>query len=107
MEEREALGTNYEDVLSSLYGGEQVMAVINIKVNTKEADKLASDISEYDCIEDVFLVTGDTDIVAKARFRHYKELKDFVVDELGKLSGLKETKTLMVVSTYKERGIKK
>jgi Lrp/AsnC family leucine-responsive transcriptional regulator len=45
--------------------------------------------------------------VTKARFNTYKELKEFVVGALGKLGGVKETKTLMVVTTYKERGSKK
>jgi Lrp/AsnC family leucine-responsive transcriptional regulator len=105
--EKEVLGQEYDTVISSYYGDDVVVAVITVKVDTKEADKLAADMTEFDCIEDVFLVTGDTDIVAKARFNTYRDLKDFVVGNLGKLSGVKETKTLMVVTTYKERGIKK
>jgi DNA-binding Lrp family transcriptional regulator len=105
--EKEVLGQEYDTVISTYYGDDVVTAVITVKVDTKEADKLAAEMTEYECIEDVFLVTGDTDIVAKARFNTYKELKEFVVGSLGKLSGVKETKTLMVVTTYKERGVKK
>jgi len=105
--EREALGSEYDTVISSYYGSDAVVVVITVKVDTKEADKLAIEMTEYECVEDVFLVTGDTDIVIKARFSNYKELKDFVVGTLGKLQGVKDTKTLMVVTTYKERGLKK
>jgi Lrp/AsnC family leucine-responsive transcriptional regulator len=105
--EKEVLGQEYDTVISSYYGDDVVVAVITVKVDTKEADKLAAEMTDFDCIEDVFLVTGDTDIVAKARFSNYRDLKDFVVGNLGKLGGVKETKTLMVVTTYKERGIKK
>lgn len=105
--EKEVLGQEYDTVISSYYGDDVVTAVITVKVDTKEADKLAAEMTDFDCIEDVFLVTGDTDIVAKARFNTYKELKEFVVGNLGKLAGVKETKTLMVVTTYKERGMKK
>jgi DNA-binding Lrp family transcriptional regulator len=90
--------------ISSYYGEDTVSAVVTIKVDTKEADHVATQISKFDIIEDVFLVTGDTDIVAKAKFNNYKGLKDFVVQTLAPIKGIKETKTLMVVTTYKEGG---
>jgi DNA-binding Lrp family transcriptional regulator len=96
-----------EDVMSSFYGGEQVSAIITLKVDTKEADRIAADIAKFDAIEDLFLVTGDTDIIAKARFKDYRGLKDFVVDSLAPIPGIKDTKTLMVVTTYKEGGVTK
>ncbi|MFQ6129065.1 MAG: Lrp/AsnC family transcriptional regulator [Thermoplasmata archaeon] len=96
--------SDMDEYISSYYGEDQVAAVITIKVDTKEADKVAMQISKFDIIEDVFLVTGDTDIIAKAKFRNYKGLKDFVVDSLAPIKGIKETKTLMVVTTYKEGG---
>jgi DNA-binding Lrp family transcriptional regulator len=98
---------DYDRVLSKYYGEEQVTVIITIKVDTKEADSVANEISEHANIEDVFLVTGDTDIVAKARFASYRELKDFVVRFLSNLNGVKDTKTLMVVTAYKEKGLKK
>jgi DNA-binding Lrp family transcriptional regulator len=104
---KETLEADYDSVISTYYGDEQVLAVIMVKVDAKVADKMAQEISDFDCVEDVFLVTGDTDIILKARFSNYKELKGFVVSSMGKLDGVKETKTLMVVSTYKEKGIKK
>ncbi len=105
--ERESAVMDYEKVISNYYGEDQVAALIMLKVDTKEADKIAAQVAEFECIEDVFLVTGDTDIIVKARFDHYRDLKHFVVSSLAPLEGLKETKTLMVVTTYKERGARK
>jgi len=96
-----------EQALTALYGEDQVAAVITLKVDTKEADRIATEISKFDVIQDVFLVTGDTDIVAKARFANYKGLKEFVLTNLAPIGGVKDTKTLMVVTTYKEGGVKK
>lgn len=96
--------SDMDQYISSYYGEDQVSAVITIKVDTKEADKVATKISEFDIIEDVFLVTGDTDIIARARFSNYKGLKDFVVESLAPIRGIKETNTLMVVTIYKEGG---
>lgn len=93
-----------ESVLSSYYGDDQVTAIINLKVDTKDADIIAQKVSGYSIVEDVFLVTGDTDIVVKTKFRNYNQLKRFLVEEISAISGVKDTKTLMVVTTFKERG---
>jgi Lrp/AsnC family leucine-responsive transcriptional regulator len=96
--------TEYEAVMSTYYGDDQVTALINLKVDTKDVDKIAEKISGYLAVEDVFLVTGDTDIVAKVKVQTYNHLKRFIVDDLSKIEGVKDTRTLMVVSTFKERG---
>lgn len=96
-----------EEVITSYYANEQVAAIISLKVDAKEADRIAGEISNFDAIEDLFLVTGDTDIIAKARFSDYRGVKDFVLKSLASIPGIKDTKTLMVVTTYKEGGIKR
>jgi len=96
-----------EEVVVQYYGEDQVTAIIAIKVDTKQADSIAHAVAEFDVIQDVFLVTGDTDIVAKARFPNYRGLKDFVLNALAPIAGVKDTKTLMVVTTYKEGGAKR
>lgn len=94
----------YEKVISSYYGDDQVSAIISLKVDTKDADKIASRVAALDNIIDLFLVTGDTDILAKARFANYGDLKNFVLNELSGINGIKETKTLMIVTAFKEGG---
>ena len=96
-----------EQALSALYGEDAVAAIIALKVDTKEADRVATQVAKFDVVQDVFLVTGDTDIIAKARFVNYRGLKDFVLNSLAPIGGVKDTKTLMVVTTYKEGGVKK
>ena len=102
--QEESIGADYERVISTYYGEDPVTAIINLKVDTKEVDRLATQVADFACVEDVFLVTGETDIVVKAQFRDYRNLKDFVVNDLANLEGIKDTVTLMVVTTYKERG---
>ncbi len=105
--EKEAIEADYDSVMATYYGEEQVTALIMAKVETRMVERFAAEVSESETVEDLFLVTGDTDLVIKARFSSYKELKRFVLHELAKLEGIKETKTLMVVTTYKEKGVKK
>ena len=102
MEDKEK--KEYEEVISSYYGEDQVTALVTFKIDTKGSDDVAEKIAGFDHIEDVFLVTGDTDIIAKARFPTYAALKKFIVDEVAEIAGVKETRTFMVVTTFKERG---
>ena len=100
-------GNDYDGVMTSYFGEDQVVCIMTVQVETKEADRVAAEIASYEQVEDVYLVTGDTDIVAKLRFNSYKDLKGFVVGDIGKLEGVKATKTLMVVTAYKERGLRR
>jgi DNA-binding Lrp family transcriptional regulator len=108
MAEEKTVGADqkeYDEVLSSYYKDEQtVKALITLKVDTKFADKIAAKVATFGPAEDVFLVTGDIDIIVKAGFETYNDLKKFLVSKLGPIEGVKETKTLMVVTTFKENG---
>ncbi len=93
-----------ESAFTKVWGDEHVVALIALKVETSEADTVASEATKFPEIEDVYLVTGDTDIFLKVRFPHYDELKEFVLHRLPSVRGIRETKTLLVVTAYKEGG---
>ena len=93
-----------ETAFTKVWGDEHVVALIALKVETAEADTVATEVARFAEVEDVFLVTGDTDIFLKARFPQYDELKDFVLHRLPSVRGIRETKTLLVVTAYKEGG---
>ncbi|MEM4160499.1 MAG: Lrp/AsnC ligand binding domain-containing protein [Thermoplasmata archaeon] len=96
--------SNYDEIMAKYYGEESVIAMILLKVDAKELESAALELVKFKNVEDVFLVTGDTDIVVKARFGNYGELKEFVLSSLAGIKGLKESKTLLVVTTYKDCG---
>lgn len=93
-----------DSVMSSFYGDEGVTTIVQLKVDTKEADTIAMKVASNEAIYDVYMVTGDADIVVKAKFRNYSMVKKFLVDTLGSIPGVKETKTMMVVTAFKENG---
>lgn len=93
-----------ESAYTKMWGDEQVVALIALKVETSEADNVATETARFAEVEDVFLVTGDTDIFLKVRFPQYDELKEFVLHRLPAVKGIRETKTLLVVTAYKEGG---
>jgi DNA-binding Lrp family transcriptional regulator len=94
----------YDDVMQDYYGDEAVTALINLKVDTKDVDLIAARISKLKEVIDVFLVTGETDIIVKTRFRSYGRLKRFLLDNVSIIPGVKETHTVMVVTVFKENG---
>ena len=57
-----------ESAFSKVYGEEAVTALVALKVETSEADAVASEVSRFAEVQDVFLVTGDTDIFLKVRY---------------------------------------
>lgn len=96
--------TDFEQAISKYYGDERVKSIIQIKVETKEADVIAERVSRLPEIEDLFLVTGEADLIAKVNFENYGALRKFIVEKLSKIEGVRDTRTLMVVTTFKEGG---
>lgn len=94
-------------LLANYYGDEGVTALITLRVDTQNVETLASEISKYEDVEDLFLVTGDIDIIAKAHFKSYETCNEFVLNTIRQMQGVKDTKTLMAVTAYKERGVLK
>ncbi len=96
--------TQVEEEVAAQRGDQGVEAIILLKVDTAHVDEIGSTLSTFDQIEHVYLVTGEDDLVLKTRFPEYRELKDFIVKALAPLEGVEDTKTMMIVSTYKESG---
>ena len=95
-----------DSIMTAYYDRQIVTALIGVKVDTKNIENFAKEAVEFNNVEDVFLVTGEYDIIVKVKFPTYGELKDFIISKLSKLDGVLKTETMMVVNTYKERGIK-
>ncbi len=94
---------DYERIMATYYGENQVVAMMMLKIDTKEAENIAKMIAKFDVVKELFMVTGDVDIILKAKFENYKALKTFILD-LNTNQGIKETKTMTVVTPFKEDG---
>ena len=83
-----------------------VTALIGVKCSTKNLDGISRSLVDHNNVEDVFLTTGEYDIIIKVKFPDYSSLKNFIINELSKLEGVSKTETMLAINTYKERGIK-
>src|SRR3989344_2006379 len=65
----------------------------------------AAKVAMMEQVQDVYIVTGDWDILIKVRAKNVDEIGDFVIDRLRKLHGVEKTYTMFVFDTRKESTI--
>lgn len=92
--------------MGKYYGERIVTALVGLESDVNKVDSVAIAVTSFPNVEDVFVVTGDYDIILKVRFPHYDAFQKFLVEELAKLDGVKRIKTMMVLSIKKEMGQK-
>lgn len=77
--------------IKSAIGGEKIM-------RSRLTDKLKS----IECIESIYLVTGDVDIIAKVRVGSINELNDLLLNKIRKIDIVEKTKTMIVLTGYED-----
>lgn len=90
-----------DETLSQYYQEGDVEAVVLLKVDTQKLDELALKIAAMPSVEQAVLVTGDYDMVLRVRFADYSTFQEFIVEDLTAIDEVRESKTMMVVTTYK------
>jgi len=70
-----------------------VLADVFIEVEPGELRNVADRLSEFPQISYLALATGDTDIIISIRAKEINELYDFVIETIGKIPGVSQTKT--------------
>ncbi len=80
-----------------------VRALISLRIDTEKADQIGKELSQFDFVEDVLLLTGNIDMMVKAHFDDYDQMKRFLTLELPEIQGVEDPTSMMIVSSYKER----
>ena len=112
MRRMEELGIirDYRAVLNSKKLGLSATALIlaSVSYQTKDKDRLisqreiASDIAKFPEVQEVYIVTGDWDLMIKLRAKDVDAVGKFVIDKLRLVKGIEKTLTCMVFETCKE-----
>ncbi len=95
--------TDFESTVLEYNRGKGVSSLISLDIEVERSDEIAERLSEFDNIEDVFLLTGDVDLMLKARFEDYEHMKVFLTQEINRIKGIKDANSMMIVSAYKEK----
>ena len=88
--------------LDRVFDRKIVTALVGMRVEINRVENIAAEIVSEPHVEDVFVVTGDFDIIVKVRFPDYNEFQKYILNKLSIISGVRASKTMMVVSIKKE-----
>lgn len=80
-------------------------AYIGINVDRQKIEEVARVLAAYPMIETVAVVTGPSDLLIKAAFRSTDELYGFILKELIRVEGIRDTDTLFVLKSFKHTGL--
>lgn len=101
----EAMGIikGYTAVLDHKKLGKTVSAFIlaNIKAEHKAGERSSALLEELDKlneVEEVFAVTGSTDMILKVRVEDTDRLNEFILKNLRNIEGISDTQTLVILS---------
>lgn len=91
-----------DEALSQYLDEGDVEAIVLLKVDTRKLDELAIKIAKFPQVVQALLVTGDHDLVLRVRFEDYAKFQRWIVEELTPIDEVDESKTMMVVTSYKD-----
>ncbi len=96
--------TEVADELRKYYRDRIVTSIVGIVADVNKVEAVSKSLAGNNNIEDIYVVTGEFDIIIKVRFPDLWTLQEFLVDELSKIPGVKNSKTMMVLSAVKDMG---
>jgi Lrp/AsnC family leucine-responsive transcriptional regulator len=94
----EAEITNFREY----YDNKIITALIGVEADVNNVDNIGRIIGENKNVEEVFVVTGEYDLIIKVRFPDYIALEKFIVNNLNAIQGIRRSKTMMVLSIIKD-----
>jgi Lrp/AsnC family leucine-responsive transcriptional regulator len=83
-----------------------ILASVSYRAKTKDIPisqrVVAEEIAKFPEVQEVYIITGDWDLLIKLRAESVDAIGKFVVDKLRLITGLEKTLTCMVFETVKE-----
>ncbi len=81
-----------------------MLSILNLFVESKKLDSVASELSKLPNIRDLYEVTGEYDLVAVVSVENALDFRKFLKDKVLKIDGVKSTVTSIVLYIHKEQG---
>jgi DNA-binding Lrp family transcriptional regulator len=77
-----------------------ITAIVLVEAEVSKVPEVATAIADLDGVSEVYSVTGDVDLVVMVRVRRHEDLADVIADQLGKVPGVRSTKTYLAFRAY-------
>ncbi|GAA3694493.1 Lrp/AsnC ligand binding domain-containing protein [Zhihengliuella alba] len=82
-----------------------VTAFVMIKARTDSIPECAQELSEIDGVSEVYSVSGDWDLIAIVRIRHYENLAEVISNRVSKADGVVETTTHLAFRAFSQHDL--
>ncbi len=111
--EKQGVIKNYQAIVDSEKTGVGVVSFIFIRMRYHYPDEkeplsqreVAKKLSFIPGVQEVHIISGDWDILVKARGKNIKEIGDIVIDQMRKIKGIDRTLTSNVWVSIKESSV--
>lgn len=94
--------------IDSARAGKPISAYVSVTVHYPSKkfsqQETARHIAQFEGVEEVSIVTGETDILVKARFRDTREMNDFLTHRLRALEGVDKTVSWVILQEFEGGG---
>lgn len=88
-------------VLDPMKIGPCIRAIIRVKTMMKQATVMAEEIKGYDEVDEAYFLDGACGLMLKVTVDDLNELRNFLEKRLGKVPGVGEVETCIVLETIK------
>ena len=99
----------YKGVINrDLINTDSVSAIIELKVTPKDGfgfEDVAQRIANYSEVESVYLMSGACDLMVMVRGKTFREVSEFLANELATIGSVTGTATQFIMRRYKEFGV--
>ncbi|WP_454294603.1 Lrp/AsnC family transcriptional regulator [Salana multivorans] len=82
-----------------------ITAIVLIEADVAAVPEVCEAVASLDSVSEVYSVTGDVDVVAMVRVGHHEELAEVIADRIGKVPGVRETRTYIAFRSYSGRDL--
>lgn len=74
-----------------------ILIIVDYRYTKQSQHEMAKKLKSKDFVEEIAIVTGSTDMIAKVRVKNMDELNKFVISYLRMLEGIERTETLVIL----------
>ena len=82
-----------------------VTTVVLATCNIHEVPETAQSIADLPEVTEVYSVSGDYDLVIMVRVREHEDLARVVTEEIGRISGIERTQTLVAFKVFSRHDV--
>lgn len=98
---KEGIIKRFTIVLDPLKIGPKISAIVRVKAQMKQASAIAEKVKAYEEVDEAYFLDGTCGVMLKVTVDDLSQLRQFLEKRLGKVPGVGEVETCIVLETVK------